>query len=363
MSDPRTEDPAGLRLEPLAQWLLSQGLIADETVDLRPALLAGGRSNISYRLAPPGRDWVLRRPPLGHVLPSAHDMGREYRVQRGLASVGFPVPSPIAECADPDVIGAPFYLMDFVDGRVVASAGGAQALGAAGAHQACASLVDTLARLHDVDLADAGLTDFAKAGGYLPRQAARWARQWELTRTQEAAAVDALRDAVTAAIDALPAGTGSTTLVHGDYRYDNVILAPDSDGVVAVLDWEMSTLGDPVVDLAVLLVYWTEAADVLRSRVPVAQHITDAPGMWDRAAIVERYAAASGRPLDHLDVCTALACFKLAVIMESIRYRALTGQQLGTGAAEADLMGAATLALAELGLAVLREGTLTGLSS
>ena len=105
MSDPRTEDPAGLRLEPLAQWLLSQGLIADETVDLRPALLAGGRSNISYRLAPPGRDWVLRRPPLGHVLPSAHDMGREYRVQRGLASVGFPVPSPIAECAGTTPVG------------------------------------------------------------------------------------------------------------------------------------------------------------------------------------------------------------------------------------------------------------------
>lgn len=358
-----TDDPAGLRLEPLARWLVSQGLLADVTTDLRPALLAGGRSNISYRLSAPDGEWVLRRPPMGHTLPSAHDMGRELRVQQGLARVGFPVPRPLAECADPGVIGAPFYLMEFVDGRVVASAEDAQALGAADADAACASLVDTLVRLHVVDPGAAGLADLARTGGYLDRQAARWSKQWELTRTQDVPALDGLRDAVTAVIHGLPPGAETTSLVHGDYRFDNVILAPERPQVVAVLDWEMSTLGDPVVDLAVLLVYWTQEGDRLRSRVPVAQHITDAPGMWDRAAIVARYAAASGRSLAHLDACVALACFKLAVIMESIRFRALAGQQLGAGADEAEEMGAATGALAELGLAVLADGAVAGLAS
>ncbi len=358
-----TTDPPGLRLGPLREWLVASGLVAGDAPALQPVLLPGGRSNVSYRLPRAGGDWVLRRPPLGHAMPSAHDMGREFRVQSGLARVGYPVPTPVAECTDPEVIGAPFYLMTFVDGRVIDSADAARELGAEGSARACASLVGTLAQLHTVDPAAAGLDGLARRGGYLARQAQRWASQWDLTRTQEAPAVDRLRDAVTATIADVPAGQEASTLVHGDYRFDNVILGREAPQVAAVLDWEMSTLGDPVVDLAVLLVYWTQASDRLRRSVPVAQHIMDAPGMWDRAMIVEEYARTTGRSLDHLDACTALACFKLAVIMESIRFRALAGQQLGAGAAEVETMGQATLALAELGLAVLADGTVAGLAS
>lgn len=358
------DEPAGLHTGRLTAWLAARGLLPDAAVDLHPVLLAGGRSNVSYRLTgPDGAQWVLRRPPLGHVLPSAHDMSREYRVMTGLHGVGFPVPRTLAECIDPEVIGAPFYLMEFVAGRVVDGEPAARALGAADADAACASLVETLAALHAVDPAAAGLADLGRTGGYLGRQSARWAKQWELTRTQDVPAVDALRDAVRSAVDALPAQAETTTIVHGDYRFDNVILAADRPQVAAVLDWEMSTLGDPVVDLSVLLVYWTQADDVRRLGVPVAQHITDAPGFWDRAQLVEHYAQVSGRALDHLDACTALACFKLAVIMESIRFRALAGQQLGAGADEASAMGSATVALAKLGLAVLADGTIDGLRS
>ena len=353
-------DPPGLRLAPLARWLADQRLVADPAITLDAMLLTGGRSNISYRLrAPGGVDWVLRRPPLGHVLPSAHDTAREFRVLRALNGVGFATPRPVAECADLAVIDAPFLLMEFVDGRVVDSPRSARDLGPT-ADAACADLVDTLAALHAIEPAAAGLADLGRPEGYLARQVERWSRQWELTRTREAPAVDRLRDLVREAVAALPAG-GDAAIVHGDYRFDNVLLAPTEPRVAAVLDWEMSTLGDPLMDLAILLVYWTEATDGLRAAIPIGLHITDAPGFWDRRRIVERYATATGRTFDRLDACTALACFKLAVIMESIRHRALAGQQVGTGAGEADTMGQATLALADLGLEVLARGTITGL--
>ncbi len=357
---PDDRAPAGLRPVELAAWLADRGLHLDP--DAPAHLLAGGRSNVSYRLTGSrGERWVLRRPPLGHVLPTAHDMVREYRVLAGLHAAGFPVPRPIVACSEVDVIGAPFVLMEFVDGRVVDSPASARALAAPDADTACRSLIDTLATLHAIDPAAAGLADLGRPDGYLRRQVDRWAKQWDLTRTRDVDAVDALRDGVRSAVaDAPP--TTDHGIVHGDYRFDNVLLARDRPEVVAVLDWEMSTLGDPTIDLAILLVYWTQAGDQLRSRIAIGQNITDAPGFWTKGAIVARYAEVSGRALDRLDVCTALACFKLAVIMESIRFRALAGQQLGAGADEATSMGSATVALAELGLAVLADGAITGLS-
>ena len=263
--------------------------------------------------------------------------------------------------ADVDVIGAQFMLMDFVDGRVIDSADRAAQLAADEASAICGALVDALADLHAIDPAAAGLESLGRPDGYLARQVGRWTKQWELTRTRDLADIDVLAAALASQVDDVPAMPGS--IVHGDFRIDNTILAADAPVVRAVLDWEMSTLGDPISDLAVMLVYWTDAGDTLRSAVPVAQHITDQPGFWTRAELVARYADHSGRSLDHLDFCAALACFKLAVIMESILARSLQGQQLGTGASEVDAMRKSTEALTGLGLRVLGEGAIVGLGS
>jgi len=340
-------DPEGLRLAPLVAWMGAQGIALD-SASLRTDLLAGGRSNISYRLVDgAGRDLVLRRPPLGHVLPTAHDMGREFRVLTGLHSVGFPVPRPVAECTDDSVIGAPFLLMEFVDGRVIDSADRANGISETEASDICRSLVDTLADLHAVDPAAAGLESLGRPEGYLARQVGRWTKQWDLTRTRDLADVDTLAAALAARVDAVPSGAAS--IVHGDFRIDNTILAADSPLVRAVLDWEMSTLGDPVADLAVALVYWTEDADGLRGQVPVAQRLTAGPGFWTRSRIVDTYADLTGRDLAHLPFCLVLACYKLAVIMESLNFRNRMGMQLGRAAEPGEDTDAAVLALAQLG--------------
>ncbi len=357
-----TGEPAGLRLGPLARWLASVGAPIDAVGPLSARLLPGGRSNVTYRLTDVhGSSVVVRRPPLGHILPSAHDMSREFRVLHGLGQVGFPVPEAIAECTDTEIIGAPFLVMAYVDGRVIDSQPAAEELSPAEADGVCAALADTLADLHEVDAGAAGLTDLGRPEGYVERQVRRWSQQWELTKVEELADIDRLRTWLAEAVTRLPADL-PWSVVHGDYRLDNVIVARDDPRIEAVLDWEMSTLGDPVVDLAVALVYWSQHGDGLRATVPVAEHMTDGPGFWSRAQLIDRYAARSGRSIDHLDVAVALACFKLAVIMESIRYRALSGQQLGAAAGTGDALGVATRSLAALGLAVTREGTLAGLA-
>ncbi len=355
-------DPEGLRLVPLTAWMQASGIPVDDSAPLRASLLAGGRSNVSYRLRDAsGGDWVLRRPPLGHVLPSAHDMVREFRVLSGLNSVGFPTPPVVALCQDDGVIGASFLLMGFVDGRVIDSQDRAAAIDPVEAGAICASLVDTLADLHAIDAEAAGLGELGRPDGYLERQVRRWSQQWQLTKTREVSDVDALQSALETVIPSVPAGRAA--IVHGDYRLDNTILGLQEPTVQAVVDWEMATLGDPVMDLAVTLVYWTDPGDALRASVPVAEHITDRPGFWTRERVVERYAERTGSRLDGLDACTALACFKLAVIMESILARSLQGQQLGAGAAEIDGMRSATEALAAMGRQVLAHGAIAGLAS
>lgn len=358
---PEPTDLPGLRLTEVVGWLAAAGLPLTEPVTA--TLFPGGRSNVTYRLTDAeGTDLVLRRPPLGNVLPSAHDMAREHRVLTGLDGVGFPVPKPLALCTDESVTGATFLVMDHVPGRIVATAHEAAALAPDERATASATLVSTLAMLHGIDVHEAGLGDLGRPAGYLPRQLSRWASQWELTKTRDLPAMDDLRARIEQDLARAPVDP-PWSLVHGDYRLDNVILDPADWRVRAVLDWEMSTLGDPLADLALVLVYWSEAGDGLRHRVPVAEQLTDGAGFWGRARIVEEYARGTGSSLDHLDVCTALACFKLAVITESIHARTLSGKQLGTAAADTHAMGAATEALAELGLAVGRLGTVAGLAS
>jgi aminoglycoside phosphotransferase (APT) family kinase protein len=335
----------------------------DASAKLQTTLLAGGRSNISYKLTDAsGSSWVLRRPPLGHIMPSAHDMGREFRVLSGLNSVSFPTPKAQGFCADEEIIGSKFMLMDFVDGRVIESAETAMTLSDVQASEISQNLVDNLANLHCVDPVAAGLDQLGRPEGYLQRQVKRWGEQWQLTKTRELTEIEELRAWLEGAISKLPNNLPSS-IVHGDYRIDNVILDSKTSEIIAVLDWEMSTLGDPISDLAISLVYWSQASDTLRNQIPVAQEVTSGPGFWTREQVVQHYVSKTGYDISHLDECVALACFKLAVIMESIHHRNLSGQQLGAAAGAQSTMGQATVALTKLGLAVISMGAIAALNS
>jgi aminoglycoside phosphotransferase (APT) family kinase protein len=353
-------DPPGLRLRPLLHHIADQVDI-DPNGRVSVTLLAQGRSNLSYLLHQEDRSWVLRRPPLGHVMPTAHDMGREYKALEGLSQVGFQVPRPFLLCLDDSVIGAPFLVMEYVDGRVIGDAEDAASLGATEASDLSRHLVETLAGLHAVDAAAAGLEGFGRPDGYLVRQVRRWAQQWERTKTRDLDTVPHLVAALDRKVAGLPTNL-PWSVVHGDFRLDNVILDHHDNGVRAVVDWEMSTLGDPVADLAVMLVYWSRPGETLRHRVPVAPGVTDGPGFWERPSLIEHYAALSGRDVSHLDICIGLACLKLAVIMESIHYRTLHGHQRGSATATGVNMEAATDALAQLGEAVVSGDGLSALS-
>jgi aminoglycoside phosphotransferase (APT) family kinase protein len=355
-----TTDPPGLNTAALRSWLASAGVAV--TGSIEASLLAGGRSNLSYLVQDEGGgSWVVRRPPLGHVMPSAHDMGREYRVLAGLNRVDFPTPRAVAVCDDEEVLGARFMVMTYVPGRVIDTAAAAARLTGPQRGVVSASLIDTLAELHQVDVAAAGLETLGRPAGYLSRQLRRWGEQWELSKTRELATIDELGSQLRTRVDAAETTAVEAAIVHGDYRIDNTIIGSRDEKVQAVLDWEMATLGDPVADLAIALVYWTDPGDSRRALIPVSEHITDLDGFWTRTQLVERYADATGRSLDHLDFCTALACFKLAIIMESIAFRAMSGQQLGTAAADAEHMARATEVLSELGMEVLSHGALDGL--
>ncbi len=349
-------------LPALERWMRGQGLLGDESVSMAATLLTGGRSNLTYCLTAGPNTYALRRPPLGDLMPTAHDMAREFRILSGLSRVEFPSATPVALCQDTDVLGAPFLLMRFVEGTVYASRDATARLSAARADRVSQSLIDTLTALHRVDLPAAGLADLGRPDGYLQRQLVRWAQQWELCKTRELPDVAALHRRI---VDRLASVThpSAAVMVHGDYRIDNVIFDPSSDQVAAVVDWEMSTIGDPVVDLAILLVYWTQPDDSLRSEVPVAPGITSGPGFWSRAEIIDAYQRIADIPADRLDVSCAFACYKLAVIMESIRQRVLAGAQLGSAADQASEMGAATVALTQMGHHVLDSGAVMGLAS
>ena len=348
-SGPDLTDPPGLSRAALTAWCAANLPEFDSSVLPSATLLPGGRSNLTYEVVDAaGRRWAVRRPPLGHVMPSAHDLDREFRVLSGMTRAGFPVPHPRALCTEPSVIGSGFLVMDFVDGVVIADRVDAERLSPEQAGVVSEVLVSGLARLHSLDANAIGLGDFGRPQGYLRRQVRRWGEQWELSRTRSIPGIDAmaswLAEHVTTVPEDLP-----WSVVHGDYRLDNCILSEGTDALRAVLDWEMSTLGDPVADLAVALVYWTQADDGLRSRVPVAEQVTSGAGFWRRADIVERYAELTGRDLDHLGFCLVLACYKLAVILESLHYRSLMGQQLGRMQELGEDMGQGVEALAMLG--------------
>ncbi|MGW4808111.1 phosphotransferase family protein [Kitasatospora sp. NPDC004272] len=308
-------------------------------------LLAGGRSNLTYRLSWGERDLVLRRPPLGHVLPTAHDMGREYRVLAALAPTPVPVPRPFGLCEDTSVIGAPFYVMELAVGGTYRSDADLAPLDAGAAALTTHALVDTLAELHAVDPRAVGLDGFGRPEGFMERQVRRWRKQWDASRTREVAGADELNDLLAARLPR----SSRAALVHGDYKLDNLLFAPGDPGrVAAVLDWEMSALGDPLSDLGMLCMYWDGFAGIARAPVPSPGVL---PGWPDRAAVVERYARHGRVPLDDLDWYVAFAFYKIAAILEGIHCRTVQGLTLGEESA--DLAPAVAL-LVDRGHAALR---------
>jgi aminoglycoside phosphotransferase (APT) family kinase protein len=306
----------------LTKWLDSEhpGLRAGP---VSGELITGGKSNLTYRITDGASVWALRRPPLAHVLPSAHDMGREFRVISALGGTDVPVARAIALCRDPAVLGAPFYLMSFVDGVVFDQAERLAALTPELAATACEELVDTLLELHSIDPASVGLADFGRPDGYLARQVKRWHAQWQASETSPRPELDELVERLTATMPA----QGAPAIVHGDYRLTNVIYRTDVSGIAAVVDWEMATLGDPLADVGLLAVYHRLAA-VSDGVMPAMS--TD-NGFLSAEQMAARYADGAGRDLSQLDWYIAFGYYKLAVISEGIHYRYLQGKTVGEG--------------------------------
>jgi aminoglycoside phosphotransferase (APT) family kinase protein len=312
----------GVDFAALTKWLDSEhpGLRAGP---VSGELIAGGKSNLTYRITDGASVWALRRPPLAHVLPSAHDMGREFRVISALGGTDVPVARAIALCPDPEVLGAPFYLMSFVDGVVFDQAERLAALTPELARRACEELVDTLLELHSIDPASVGLADFGRPDGYLARQVKRWQAQWRASETGPRPELDELVERLTATMPA----QGAPAIVHGDYRLTNVIYRTDVSGIAAVVDWEMATLGDPLADVGLLAVYHRLAA-VSDGVMPA---MSPANGFLSAEQMAARYADAAGRDLSQLDWYIAFGYYKLAVISEGIHYRYLQGKTVGEG--------------------------------
>ncbi|MEU5809843.1 phosphotransferase family protein [Streptomyces sp. NPDC047718] len=336
--------PRGLDLERLRGHLdrVRPGLLAGP---LRGRLIEGGRSNLTYEITDGAARWVVRRPPLGHVLATAHDMRREHRVIEALHGTAVPVPEPLLLCEDESVLGAPFYVMEFVDGIPYRTAGKLAALGPERTRRVVLGLVDTLVELHAVDPREVGLGDFGRPEGFLDRQLRRWAKQLAASRGRDLAGIDELHGALGRAQPRSPAAT----VVHGDYRLDNVLVGGPEDTVRAVLDWEMSTLGDPLTDLGLLVMY---SSDLGLADSPVST-TSAAPGHPAPAELIERYAARSGRDTGAVAWYTAFAWFKLAVILEGIHYRWTLGQTVGEGF---DRIGELVPVFIEHGLHTLQEG-------
>jgi aminoglycoside phosphotransferase (APT) family kinase protein len=336
-----TELP-GLDLAALTGWLdaahpgLRQGELAAEVI-------AGGKSNLTYRVTHGSTTWVLRRPPLAHVLPTAHDMVREYTVISALAGTDVPVARAVALCEDVAVLGAPFYLMAFIDGVVLDRPDSLARLDAGAARATCEQLMDTLVALHAVDPAAVGLGDFGRPDGFLARQVRRWHGQWQASETEPRAQLSQVVDRLSATLPE----PSAPAIVHGDYRLTNVMFSPDLGRIAAVVDWEMATLGDPLTDVGLLVVYQTLAAD----DDFVMPRMSPADGFLTPGQMVLHYAAGSDRNLAALDWYVGFGYFKLAVVAEGIHHRYLQGMTVGTGfdhfgAAVPQLLDAALQSLA-----------------
>lgn len=317
--------------------------------ECRVALISGGKSNLTYRVASEAGEVILRRPPLGHVLPTAHDMAREYRVQSALGPTAVPVPRVFFLAGSDSPLGVPFYVMERVVGHICRDQlPGGYADSAGERRRIGIALVDTLAGLHLIDADQVGLSDFGRPERFMERQLSRWSRQWESSKAED---LPVLGDLLARLEGSVPQQR-ARTIVHGDFRLDNTILHPTRPGeILAVLDWELSTLGDPLADLGSALAYWSEAGDAdPLATARIMPPVTSAEGFPSRAEIIERYARMTGFDVDGIAWYHAFAFFKLAVICQGIAARAAGGAMLGPGFDDAQGMVAP---LAEAGQHVL----------
>ncbi len=306
----------GIDAPALESWFAAN--LADVALPLSFERIAGGHSNLTYRVTDAaGYSWALRRPPLGKTLGSAHDMAREHRVVSALGPTAVPVAPVAGLCEDEAVNGAPFYVMEFVEGPVLRGLAEAEAFPDEDDRRAIGERVaDTLVAIHAVDPDQVGLGELGRKQDYVARQLRRWQGQWEKSKTRELPVVDRVHERLAARIPE----QGPATLVHGDYRLDNMILSQSGE-VAAVLDWELCTLGDPLADVGQLVVYWADPEE--ESPIGLGQPANLAPGFPTREQLIGRYAERSGRDLSELDFYVALGYWKLAVIIEGVyrRYR------------------------------------------
>lgn len=336
-----TVDPPGLELGALSNWFETN--VPGCQGPLTARMLPGGRSNLTYLVTDGHARWVVRRPPLGVLTPSAHDVGREFRVISALRGSGVAVPRAVADCTEPEVIGAPFTVVTYVEGRVLRSRTDTAGHTPDELRRCAGGLVEQLARLHSVSYAEAGLSGWGRPEGYLRRQLDRWRNQWDLVATRQLPDLDRLHKA----LEIMCPKESRASIVHGDYRVDNTILDPgDLSRVRAVVDWELSTLGDPLADLGTFLAYRDPAVDPLLDS-PAA---TD-PGFPGPLELAEQYAVQSGRDLTLLRFYQSLAYFKIAVIAEGVYARHLQGDAIGKGSSRA---GLPVPLLLQAGLALVR---------
>lgn len=303
----------GIDLGRVTDWLC--GVLPRLEPPLEFALIAGGRSNLTYRFVDrSGAAWVLRRPPLGHVLESAHDVGREHRIVSALQGSSVPVPPVVGLCADTEVIGAPFYVMGFVEGRVLHDASAAAELPVSDRQRLGGEAVDVLARLHRTDPEAVGLGDLGRKEAYLARQLRRWGKQWEATRTHE---IPDMEESACLLSERMPEQAGAT-IVHGDFRLGNTIVAGGT--IRALLDWELCTLGDPLADLGYLLNSWPDPGEPGAESSP-----SGAGGFRPRSFLIERYAETTGRDVSRIDYYRAFQHWRLAAIGQGVYKRYVVG--------------------------------------
>jgi aminoglycoside phosphotransferase (APT) family kinase protein len=306
----------GLNLANVGAWLEANvdGAVGPFTAEL----IGGGRSNITYAVTgADGRRIVVRRPPLGHVLATAHDMTREHRIIAALGPTPVPVPAALGVCTDEEVNGAPFYVMEFVEGDVLDNPEKGRQLEPAIRTAASHHLIDVLADLHAVDVDDVGLGDLARRHGYIERQLKRWTTQWANSKTRELPAIDEVADRLAARVPP----EREVVIAHGDYRFGNCLTDTTTGRIAAVLDWELCTLGDPLADVGYLAIYWTDPGDSGHRR----NDPSGAPGFPPYSELLERYAARTGRDVSAIDFYVAFASWRLAVISEGVYARYLHG--------------------------------------
>lgn len=338
----------GLDIRQLEWWLAREHPDMLSERRLRAKLIVGGLSNLSYRIDGGREPWVLRRPPLGHVLTTAHDMRREHRVISALHDTRVPVPRTHVYHQDSTGqagVGTEFFIMDYVDGVLVDSKASNADWTPEQRQQFGPMLASTLAELHDIDPTHVGLGDFGRPHGYLERQVGRWNKQLESSRSRDLQVLDALFEWVAATVP----DTSESTIVHGDFRLDNTLLhrTAGAPAVAAVLDWEMSTLGDPLSDLGLLGVYWNfHSLDGAESS-PLASAIDPQRGYVGFDEIVDAYASARSINIANIDWYVAFGAFKLAVILEGIHYRYQLGHTVGEGF---ETIGALVPEVAKMGL-------------